>query len=74
MSYSGFGNFAAAQPFETVDEVADHTDMMGQASLQNQAGQKASWRNDATRSLLVLWVVVLVIYWLVGFLFRRYLV
>jgi hypothetical protein len=72
MSYQGFGNFA--MPVQTVDEVADYTDMMGQASVANQAGQKPSWRNDATKSLIALWVLVFVIYLGMAILFRRYLV
>ena len=73
MSYAGFGNLDGG--FETVDEVAGHTDMMGQASVMNQAGNgKATWKNDATKSLLALWAFMLLSYWLVGFFFRQYLV
>lgn len=71
MSYQGGVSY---MPVETVDEVADYTDMQGQASMMNHRGQGPSWKNDPTRSLVWLWVVVVITYWLTGFFFRRYLV
>jgi hypothetical protein len=60
-------------PVQTVDEVADYTDMQGQASMLNTPA-KASWRESPTKSLVALWFFVVLLYWLLGFFFRRYLV
>jgi hypothetical protein len=73
MSYQGFG-VLGYDSLETVDEEATHTSMMGAESVANQRSMVPSWRNDATKSLLMLWVFVLLVYWLTGFFFRRYLV
>lgn len=72
MSYQGFGNFAQDRPMETVDEVADYTDMQGAASSANHASQKAEWRSNPGKMLIVFWAVCVVLYlFLMGF-FRRF--
>ncbi len=73
MSYQGLGNYGGS-PYDTVDEVAEYTDMMGQASqLNSRAGNKAAWKSDPAKQLVALWVVVLLTYLLLGYFFRRYL-
>ena len=72
MSYQGGYNY---MPIQTVDEVADYTDMQGGASQMNEAAaNKGSWRNSPTKSLVALWVFAMILYWLTGFFFRRYAV
>jgi hypothetical protein len=64
--YDGF-----AMPTDTVDETASHTGMMGGASAMNQtAGSRVSILSSPTKSLLVLWFVVLAVYWFVGWFFK----
>ena len=73
MSYQGYGSFSQAEPMQTVDEVADYTDMQGAASVANHKGQKAEWRSNPTKMLVVLWVIAALLYaFLMGF-FRRFL-
>lgn len=72
MSYQGLGN--DYDSVQTVDDVAEYTDMMGAASMLNQRKRGVPWKDDATKSLIFLWLFVLLSYWLVGFFFRRYLV
>jgi hypothetical protein len=67
MSYSGtYDNM----PMETVDESADYTDMMGQASVMNQAGAPSSLRTNPTKALIAFWVFLVLFYALFGYLFR----
>jgi hypothetical protein len=71
MSYQGGLTYT---PMETVDEVADYTDMMGQASqLNHAAAGKGAWKTDPAKQLVALWVFVLLVYMLLGYFFRRYL-
>jgi hypothetical protein len=71
MSYQGAG---AYMPISTVDEVADYTDMQGQASAMNvAASQKGAWKSDPTKSLVALWVFVVLLYFALGIFFRRHL-
>ena len=61
-------------PIQDVDEVANYTDMIGAASALNMsASTKGAWKQSPTKSLVVLWVVVLVLYWLLGYFFRSHL-
>jgi hypothetical protein len=55
---------------ETVDEVADMTDMQGPSSMVNQLAGRMSWRSSPTRCLVALWFAALAAYWLTGVLFR----
>lgn len=68
MSYQGGLDY---MPMDTVDEVADYTDMMGQASIANQAKVKNGWRTDATKSLIALWLFIVLLYLLLMYFFRR---
>lgn len=71
MSYQGGLSY---DPVQSVDEVAEYTDMMGAASLANHTNaNKGAWRADPTKNLVVLWFVALALYWLLGYFFRRYL-
>ncbi len=70
MSFQGYGN-TYNSPVQTVDEVADYTDMMGQASDLNQARGKSTWRDSPTKALAALWFFVALMYWLMGYFFRR---
>ena len=70
MSYQGGLDY---MPVTTVDEVADYTDMQGQASAQNVAKFGGNWKQDPAKSLVVLWVGAVVLYWVFGFAFRRHL-
>ena len=71
MSYQGGVNY---MPVDTVNEVADYTDMQGQASEMNaQMAAKGSWRQSPTKSLVALWFFVVLLYWLLGYFFRRHL-
>jgi hypothetical protein len=72
MSYQGFGAMYGGP--DTVDEVADYTDMMGSASVANQRVKGMPWNNDATKALLWLWAFVMLVYWMFAFFFRQYLV
>lgn len=71
MSYQGGEVYT---PYQTVDEVADYTDMMGQASQMNVGASQASeWRQSPTKMLVALWFVVLITYTLLSYFFRRYI-
>jgi uncharacterized membrane protein YgcG len=70
MSYQGNVSY---MPVQTVDEVADYTDMQGQASEMNQAQGKRSWRDSPTKALTALWFFIVLVYWLLGYFFRRHL-
>jgi len=70
MSYQGGVNY---MPVDTVDESADFTDMQGQASALNMTQGKPKWFDSPTKSLVALWVFILLVYSLFGFFFRRYL-
>lgn len=58
---------------ETVDEVAEYTDMQGGASVRNHNSQPGEWRSNPTKMLIVLWVLCVVIYGLLMTVFRRYI-
>jgi len=71
VSYQGGQDY---YPIVDVDDAAEYTDMMGQASVANQAaGTKNAWMQSPTKSLLALWFFVLLTYWILGYFFRRYL-
>lgn len=72
MSYQGLGNMYT-DSFETVDEVAGYTDMMGQASVQNHKNAPADWRSNPTKQLIILWVACVVLYGILMTFFRRHL-
>lgn len=69
--YPSFGAQQDYMPVSAVNEQASVTDMMGEGSVHNQA-QKSSWKSDPTKSLIGLWVMALLSYWLLGYFFRRY--
>lgn len=72
LSFSGFGSDYGS--YETVDEVADYTDMVGAATEQNlSAAKKNEWLNSPAKSLVVLWFIVLALYVLTGLVFRSHL-
>lgn len=62
--------FVDYRPYQQVDETADATQMSGEATTQNQKPGWRGWMNDATKSLIVLWVAALVLYWILGSSFR----
>ena len=69
MSYQGGVSY---MPIDTVNEVADYTDMQGQASEMNHAmAGKGSWKQDPTKSLVALWVFCVLLYALLAYFFRR---
>lgn len=77
MSYQGFGSFHQYSPAETVDEVADYTDMQGDASMANFNNHNSSFnlmKASPTRSLIALWVFIVLVYLLLQYGFRRYIV
>ncbi len=73
MSYQGGQDYL---PFQTVDETASDTDMMGAASVLNQAqAQRDSWKSSPAKQLFMLWVLVIIVYMLVtSVFFRRFTV
>jgi hypothetical protein len=70
MGLTTFDNSQGWRPSEQVDELASVTYMTGDASLANQADAARGWWHDPTKSLIALWVVVLALYWILGYLFR----
>jgi len=56
-------------PVGQVDEQASVTDML--AGDPSVANQKKTVKNDPTRALIGLWLVVLFSYWILGYFFRR---
>jgi len=72
MSYQGLGS-AYGDSFETVDEVAEYTDMQGGASLANHKSTPAEWRSNPTKMLIVLWVSAALLYAVLMGFFRRFL-
>jgi len=62
----------AYMPVSAVDEQARVTDMMGEGTVHNQAN-KSTWKTDPTKSLVGLWLVALLTYWLLGYFFRRFI-
>lgn len=71
MSYQGGLDY---MPVETVDEQADVTQMMGQASVMNHQGaRRLSVRTNPTHALIALWVTAFLSYTLLRFTFRRWL-
>ncbi len=72
MSYQGMGNYYSN--VDTVDEVAEYTDMMGEASrLNHSVAGKGAWKSDPAKNLVGLWAFVFVVYILLGYFFRRYM-
>lgn len=65
----GLTTFAEYRPNEQVDELASHTDMMGDQSEKNFSTAD-KWFYDPTKSLVAIWVIALVLYWSIGYLFR----
>lgn len=66
----GLNSFDGYHPYEQVDELASVTDMTGDASAKNQRAGAPGWFQDPTRGLVLLWVIVLALYWLIGYAFR----
>jgi hypothetical protein len=62
--------YAAYLPMDSVDESASYTDMQGPSSMVNQVAGSPRWSSSPTYSLIALWVVVLAIYWALGYFFR----
>jgi hypothetical protein len=60
---AGFGEFGAY----TVDESSGPEEMMGASSVRNQM---TAFRQSPSRSLVVLWFVVLATYWFLGYFFK----
>lgn len=63
-------NFDSYMPTETVDETAAVTEMSGNATLLNQAAGTPGWGTSPTKSLIIMWFVVLGAYWAIGFFFK----
>jgi hypothetical protein len=64
-------SFSPYATVDTVDEQALATDMMGDASLANQAAaNKNSIWKDPTKSLIALWVIAVVLYMITTTFFR----
>jgi hypothetical protein len=59
-------------PVQTVDETAAYTEMQGPSSGVNQLAGRGTLWTSPTKSLIALWVFVLILYWLLGALFRRF--
>lgn len=58
-------------PTDVVDETAQNTGMAGAATVANQAaGSRVPILSSPTKSLVVLWFVVLAAYWFVGWFFK----
>ena len=72
MSYAGFGN-TYTNSIDTVDEVADYTDMQGAASTANHNSQPGEWRSNPTKMLIILWVLCILLYALLMGFFRHHL-
>lgn len=73
MAYDGSG--VAYLPTDFVAESAEVTEMMGQASgLNQQQDRRQNWRESPTKSLVALWFFIVILYLLLGFFFRRYVV
>lgn len=71
MSFTGSGNFYNS--VETVDEVAEYTDMQGQASQLNGAkAAKGEWKSNPAKQLVLMWVAVFALYTFVGYFFRAH--
>lgn len=69
MSYQGWGNSYSS--VDTVDDVADYTDMQGEASAMNAAAaNKGSWSQSPTKSMVALWFFLVLLYFLLVFFFR----
>lgn len=67
------GTFIDYTPVQSVDETADMTDMASQASLMNAGTARArSWRESPTKSLIALWVFLVLLYALLTYFFRRF--
>lgn len=56
-------------PVVQVNETANMTEMQGASTSANLAG-RPTWLSSPTKSLIGLWVVVLIVYWIVGFFFH----
>ena len=70
MSYQGGIDY---NPYGDVDESIEVTEMQGIASrLNHQDSKRRQWMSDPTKSLLALWFFVVLTYWLLGYVFRRY--
>lgn len=67
--FTGYGTGEYYMPVQTVDDTADMTDMQGAGTTANMAG-RPTWLTSPTKSLIALWFVVLIVYWLVGIFFH----
>lgn len=71
MSYQGYGS-SYVNDYDTIDEVADYTDMQGAASVMNaQKANKNSILQSPTKSLIALWAAVVVLYLAMMYFFRN---
>lgn len=70
MGMGTYDNSGGWRPMEQVDELATYTEMQGDASAKNARSAERGWWHDPTKSLVALWVAVLLLYWLLGYLFR----
>jgi hypothetical protein len=62
--------FSPYMPTDTVDDTAGFTEMQGPSSRINQLAGQPTWASSPTKSLVALWLLVLVLYWVIGWLFR----
>lgn len=62
--------FSPYMPVDTVDDTADMTEMQGPSSGINQLAGRASWASSPTKCLIGLWVLVLALYWGLGWFFK----
>jgi hypothetical protein len=65
--------FSFGDSVYTVDETATATEMQGPSSTVNEVAGKQGMKSSPTKSLIVLWVIALGLYWLFGAMFRRHL-
>jgi len=69
-NYSGNVDYL---PVDDVDYTAEVTEMMGQASINNQArGARAAAMQSPTKMLAALWFLALLLYLFLGYFFRHY--
>jgi hypothetical protein len=66
----GLSTFQPYAPYEQVDEMASVTDMTGDATAANQKKGALNWWHDPSKSMIILWVAALLLYWFIGYYFR----
>lgn len=62
--------FDPYMPVDTVDETASYTDMQGPSSRLNQMAGRSTWASSPTKSLILMWVAAMGLYWFIGWFFR----